>query len=158
MSRTVLVAVTSAALLFAGETFTQRQREFWSFQKVKPQTPPPVKEARWVRTPIDRFILNRLDRERVTPSPMADPTTLARRVSLDLTGLPPTPEEVDAFMDDPSATAYETLVDRLLASPAFGERWARHWMDLARYSDSEGYEKDLVRPNAWRWRQAGQTA
>src|SRR5215472_8903888 len=121
MSRTVLVAVTSAALLVAGETFTQRQREFWSFQKVKPQTPPPVNDARWVRTPIDRFILAKLEAKGLHPNPPADKVTLLRRASFDLIGLPPTPDEVAAFLADNSPEAWTRVVDRLLASAQYGE-------------------------------------
>ena len=102
---------------------------------------------------IDAFIRARLEAENIKPSPEADKYTLLRRVSLDLTGLPPTAAEVDAFLADSSPNAYEHLVDRLLASPHYGERWARQWLDLARYADSDGYEKDLPRPWAWRWRQ-----
>jgi Protein of unknown function (DUF1549)/Protein of unknown function (DUF1553)/Planctomycete cytochrome C len=126
----------------------------WSFAPIKDVQPTQmtVSDEAWVRTPVDRFIMNRLDKEGIKPSPEADATTLIRRVSLDLTGLPPTPPEIDAFVADTSSIGYEKLVDRLLASPRFGERWGRHWLDLARYSDSDGYEKDRVRPNAWRWR------
>jgi hypothetical protein len=152
MRRTILVSVTSAALLFAGETFTQRQREFWSFQPVKPQTPPPVKDARWARTPIDRFILAKLEAKGLRPNPPADKVTLLRRASFDLIGLPPTPEEVAAFVADKSPQAFEKVVDRLLASPLYGERWGRHWLDLARYAESEGFKADETRPNAWRYR------
>src|SRR5438067_646512 len=95
-----------------------------------------------IRNPIDAFILARLAKERLKPSPEADKETLLRRVTLDLTGLPPTPEEVDAFLKDTSPGAYERVVDRLLASPHYGERWGRHWLDSARYADSDGYEKD----------------
>lgn len=101
---------------------------------------------------IDHFIRARLEEEGIQPSPEADRSTLIRRLSLDLTGLPPTAEEVDAFVKDPSGNAYEHLVDRLLKSPHFGEQWARHWLDLARYADSDGYEKDGVRPNAYLFR------
>ena len=102
--------------------------------------------------PVDAFVWAILEKKGLTPSPEADRRTLIRRVSLDLTGLLPTPEEVNAFTSDRRADAYERLVDRLLASPHFGERWGRHWLDLARYADSDGYENDGVRQNAWRWR------
>ena len=102
--------------------------------------------------PIDAFIRARLQKEAIKPSPEADRTTLIRRLSLDLTGLPPSSEEVDAFTNDPSGNAYENLVDRLLTSPHFGEQWARHWLDLARYADSDGYEKDAIRLTAFRYR------
>src|SRR5207302_3098590 len=96
-------------------------------------------QASWVKTPIDRFILAKLEDKGLKPSPEADKRTLIRRATFDLTGLPPTPKEVDAFVADSSADAYEKLIDRLLASPRYGERWGRHWLDLARYSDTKGY-------------------
>jgi mono/diheme cytochrome c family protein len=102
--------------------------------------------------PIDAFVRAALQAKGIEPSPEADRVTLIRRVSLDLTGLPPTPEEVDEFVADRRPEAYERVVDRLLASPHYGEKWARHWLDLARYADSDGFEKDLFRPWAWRWR------
>lgn len=126
--------------------------EHWSFRPItKPQTPP-VKNAAWVRNPIDRFVLARLERERLAPSPEADRATLLRRLSLDLWGLPPEPAQVAEFLEDSSPDAYERLVDRLLASPHFGERWGRHWLDLAHYADSEGYLGDAMRPHAWLYR------
>jgi hypothetical protein len=136
--------------IFQGAPWPQH----WAFAPIKDVQPSAttVSNETWVKTPIDRFILNRLDKEGLAPSPEADPSTLIRRLTLDLTGLPPTPQDVDAFLADTSATAYEKVVDRLLASPSFGERWARHWLDQARYADSDGYEKDSARPNAWRWR------
>jgi hypothetical protein len=111
-----------------------------------------VADESWAKTPIDRFVLARLEREGVRPSPEADRTTLVRRVSLDLTGLPPTLAAVDAFTSDTSPNAYEKVVDRLLQSPSFGERWAAHWLDQAHYGDTDGYEADHIRPNAWRFR------
>jgi hypothetical protein len=124
----------------------------WSFQKVKrPEVP--AKDAAWPRNPIDNFVLAKLDAEGIKPSGEAARTTLLRRVSLDLIGLPPTPEELDAFLRDTRPDAYERAVDRLLDSPHYGEKWARYWLDLARYADSDGYEKDRSRPWAWRWRQ-----
>jgi mono/diheme cytochrome c family protein len=124
----------------------------WAFQAVRRPTPPAVKDSKWVRNDIDRFVLARLEAAGVAPSAEAARSTLLRRLSLDLTGLPPTPEDVAHFAKDTSAEAYEKQVDRLLASPHFGENWARHWLDLARYADTDGYEKDLPRPFAWRWR------
>ncbi|RUL88668.1 PSD1 and planctomycete cytochrome C domain-containing protein [Tautonia sociabilis] len=117
----------------------------WGF--VPPERPelPEVSAPNWCRNPIDDFVLARLDREGMTPAPEADRTTLIRRLSLDLIGLPPTPEEVDAFLADESPEAYEHLVDRLLSSPHYGERWGRIWLDAARYADSDGYEKDKAR-------------
>jgi mono/diheme cytochrome c family protein len=123
----------------------------WSFQPVQHPTPPTVKDTAWVRNPIDNFILARLEEKKIRPSPEADRVTLIRRLSLDLLGLPPTPEQVEAFVNDPAADAYERLVDRLLASPHYGERWGRHWLDLARYADSNGYSIDAPR-QIWKYR------
>ena len=100
---------------------------------------PAVKDQDWPRTSVDRFILARLEAKGLSPSPPADRRTLIRRATFDLTGLPPTPEEIAAFEADPSPEAYTRLIDRLLASPHYGERWARHWLDVARYSDTKGY-------------------
>ncbi len=123
----------------------------WAFiQPVRPPVPE-VKNKRWVRNPIDAFILHRLEQEGLQPSPEAPKEVLIRRVYLDLIGLPPSPEEVDAFLRDKRPDAYERLVDRLLASPHYGERQARIWLDLARYADTDGYEKDLRR-SIWRYR------
>jgi hypothetical protein len=113
---------------------------------------PTVKDSAWVRNAIDRFILDRLEHLEVKPAPEADRVTLIRRLSLDLLGLPPTSAEVDAFLKDDRPDAYQQLVDRLLQSPHFGERWGRHWLDLARYADSDGYEKDSPRPYAYLFR------
>ena len=123
----------------------------WSFEAPVRAEPPPVKNAAWARTPIDRFVLARLEKEGLTPSAEADKTTLLRRVTFDLTGLPPTPEEVKAFLADSSPGAYEKVVDRLLASPRYGERMAVPWLDLARYSDTHGYHIDSAR-EMWPWR------
>ena len=106
----------------------------------------------WVRNDIDRFILARLEKENITPSPEATKIQLLRRLSLDLIGLPPTVEELESFVADPSPDAYEKQVERLLGSPHYGERWARHWLDLARYAESEGFKADETRPDAWRFR------
>jgi hypothetical protein len=125
----------------------------WAFQKLRRADPPTVSRANWPRNPIDNFILARLDKEGFAVSPEAGRATQIRRLSLDLTGLPPTPAETREYLADTRPDAYERLVDRLLASPHFGEKWARYWLDLARYADSDGYEKDLQRPWAWRWRQ-----
>ena len=123
----------------------------WAYTKPVRPEPPSVANAAWVRNPIDRFVLARLEREGLTPAPEANRETLIRRVSLDLVGLPPTLAEIDAFLADPSPDAYEKVVDRLLASPHYGERWARPWLDLARYADTNGYEKDRRRA-AWKYR------
>ena len=147
MKRLGLLVLALCAALFAADTFTQRQRDFWSFQKIESQTPPAVKNAAWVRNPIDAFVLARLEGKRIAPGAPADKVTLLRRASFDLIGLPPTPEEVQAFVADQSPDAFEEVVDRLLASPQYGERWARHWLDLARYAESEGFKADETRPN-----------
>ncbi|MDR3618362.1 MAG: PSD1 and planctomycete cytochrome C domain-containing protein [Paludisphaera borealis] len=125
--------------------------DHWSFQPPKRTEPPAVKHADWPRNPIDRFILARLEKEGLEPSPEADRPTLIRRLSLDLIGLPPSPAEIDAFVADVRPDAYEQLVDRLLASPQHGEAWGRHWLDRARYADTNGYEKDRER-SIWPYR------
>ena len=127
-------------------------KNHWAYQAPVRAGVPSVRDEHWPRNPIDRFVLARLEKERLAPSPEADRATLLRRLCLDLTGLPPTPRQVDDFLSDPSPDAYEKQVDQLLASPHYGERWGRHWLDAARYADSDGYEKDTGRPNAWRWR------
>jgi hypothetical protein len=126
--------------------------DHWAFIPPKPQTLPAVKHSEWARQPLDRFILARLEKEGLSPSPEADKSALLRRVSLDLTGLPPTPEEQASFLSDSSPNAYEKQVDRLLTSPRYGERWASMWLDLARYADTKGYEKDMERPGVWPYR------
>ena len=126
--------------------------DHWAFVAPKPQALPAVNRSGWVRQSLDRFILTRLEKEGLAPSPEADKASLLRRVSFDLTGLPPTPEEQAAFLADSSADAYEKQVDRLLASPRYGERWAALWLDLARYADSKGYEADRDRPGVWPYR------
>lgn len=129
-----------------------RSSSHWAFQPIRQPQPPQVSDASWVRSPIDAFVLARLDHDKIKPSPEASRPVLLRRLSLDLTGIPPTPEEIDAFVVDRRPDAYERQVDRLLASPHYGEKWARDWLDKARYADSDGYEKDWVRPWAWRYR------
>ena len=134
-------------------TLTEEDRAFWAFQPVGHPEPPRVRPSKSVRTPIDAFLLARLKKEGLAFAPPAGPESLIRRVTLDLTGLPPTPEEVAEFLRDPSDAGYERLVDRLLDSPAYGERWARHWLDVAGYADSNGgVEADSERPWAWRYR------
>jgi hypothetical protein len=123
----------------------------WAFVAPRQEPPPQVKQTDWARNPIDRFVLARLESEGLHPAPEADRYTLIRRVSLDLIGLPPTPQEADAFAKDPAPDAYERLVDRLLANPHYGERWARRWLDLARYADTNGFEKDRPR-SIWPYR------
>jgi hypothetical protein len=152
MRRAGLIFLIGCAALFAADTFTQRQRDFWSFQKLKPQTPPAVKHNSWVRNPIDQFIAAKLESKGIEPGAPADKITLLRRATFDLIGLPPSPAEVEAFVADRSPQAFEKVVDRLLASPQYGERWGRHWLDLARFAESEGFKSDEARPNAWRYR------
>ncbi len=130
---------------------TPAVEEHWSYVKPKRSAPPQVTNAAWVRSPIDAFVLARLETEKLSPSTEAAKATLLRRVTLDLTGLPPTPEELDAFVADASNDAYEKVVDRLMASPHYGERWARPWLDLARYADTNGHEKDNRRA-IWKYR------
>ncbi len=130
-------------------------KEHWAFQAPKRGEVPVSRDPKgsaWVRTPIDSFVLARLEKEGLKPSPEADKLTLLRRVTFDLHGLPPTPDEIDAFLKDTSPDAYEKVVDRLLASPHFGERWAQHWLDVVRFAESNGYEMDGERPHAWRYR------
>jgi len=124
----------------------------WSFQPIRRPALLKVKNTKWIRNGIDAFILSKLEREGVQPSPEADRATLIRRLYLDLIGLPPSPADWDKWMNDKRSDWYDRLVAHLLDSPRYGERWARHWLDLARYADSDGYEKDRPRPYAWRWR------
>src|SRR5262245_43443377 len=126
--------------------------QHWAFKAPERSPLPQVNDHRWVQSPIDAFVLARLETEQIAPSPEADRRTLIRRLSLDLLGLPPTPDACKSFLEDKRADAYEGLVDRLLASAHFGEHWGRHWLDLARYADSDGYEKDAVRPYAYLYR------
>jgi hypothetical protein len=126
--------------------------DWWSLQPVKRPDPPTVKDTKWVRNPIDAFVLAELEKHKLQPAPPADRVTLIRRVSYDLHGLPPTPQEIDAFVNDKAADAYEKLIDRLLASPRYGERWGRHWLDVARFAESHGFERDQIRDHAWRYR------
>lgn len=136
-----------------GPIIMDEDREYWAFQPVKRPKVPSNVDAKQVRTPVDAFVLAKLGEEGLHMAPEADRRTLIRRVTLDLTGLLPTPEEVDAFVNDKSPLAYEQLVERLLASKNYGERWARHWLDVVGYADSNGYsEADSVRPQAWRYR------
>ncbi len=123
----------------------------WAFMPPVRPALPAVRNEKWVRNPIDRFVLARLEREGLKPSPEADRATLLRRLSFDLTGLPPTPAEIDAFLADKSPDAYEKQVDRLLALPQYGERMAMQWLDLARYADTHGYHIDSQR-DMWKWR------
>src|SRR6185437_5844338 len=129
---------------------TDAARAHWAFQPIRRTTRPSIPAGAAGGNPIDSFILEKLQAKKLTFSPPAGKSVLIRRVTFDLLGLPPTPQEVDAFVADQSAGAYERLIDRLLASPHYGERWGRHWLDLARYAETDGFEHDAVRPNAWR--------
>ncbi|MEW5975689.1 MAG: PSD1 and planctomycete cytochrome C domain-containing protein [Acidobacteriota bacterium] len=133
-------------------TFSKEQKEFWSFQPVKDPQPPPVISRSWVRTPIDQFILSELEKQKLAPAPEADKLALLRRATFDLTGLPPSPAEIDEFLKDNTPQAFTRVVDRLLSSPRYGERWGRHWLDVVRYADSAGADEDIKYPYAWRYR------
>ena len=136
----------------ASSGISDEDREWWAFQTVARPDVPGSAGADWARNEIDRFIARNLKKNGLKPAPEADRRTLIRRLSFDLTGLPPTPQEVEDFVSDPASDAYERLVDRLLESPRYGERWARHWLDLVRYSESDGYRADFYRPTMWRYR------
>src|SRR4051812_48169646 len=163
MPRSLLRSILCASLSLASATLggssraaekpvTAEDRQHWAFQPPRRPDVPWVKARGWIRNPIDAFVLEQLEASAVRPAREADRPTLLRRLSFDLTGLPPTPEELAAFLADRSPDAYERVVDRLLASPRYGERWAQHWLDLARYADSDGFEFDQARPDAWRFR------
>ena len=158
--RTLAILLTSAALLsgadsIASEKYTAAERRHWAFQKrANPEAPlfTAAADRAWVRNPIDAFVLARLRKSGLRPAPLADRRTLIRRVYFDLTGLPPAPADVEAFANDRSPAAWENLVDRVLASPRYGERWAQHWLDVVRFAESDGFEYDTHRPDAWRYR------
>lgn len=161
---TVLLAAMSllcAVEVYASEpesaTLTEKpldesDRDHWAWRPLEHAAVPAVADDAWCSNPIDRFILAKLESIKLAPQPLADRLTLLRRVTLDLTGLVPTPSDVDAFLADDSPQAYERAVDRLLASPAYGERYAQHWLDLARYAETDGFEHDKLRPQAWKYR------
>src|SRR5262245_52824408 len=135
--------------------FTSDRRagfDWWSLQPLGRPAVPEVKNRAWVRDPIDAFVLAKLEARGLAPAPEADRATFARRATFDLIGLPPTPEEIDAFVSDRSPGAYAKLIDRLLASPHHGERWGRHWLDVVRFGESDGFENDKMREHAWRYR------
>ena len=144
----------SIALLFSQVLFPAcvSGAEHWAYRKPAPQQPPEVRNRGWVRNPVDAFILRKLEDSGIAPAPAAARRTLARRVYLDLVGVPPSPDEMKAFPGDDSDGAYEKLLDRLLADPRYGERWGRHWLDLARYGETSGLEGDGAIGNAWRYR------
>jgi len=145
----------TAADKLARETDHDPRLDHWAWQPLaKPAVPAALPGLADSGNPIDRFLAEKLAEKGLAPAPLADRRTLIRRLSYDLTGLPPTPAEVEAFLTDPAADAdaYEQLLDRLLASPHYGERWARHWLDIAHYADTHGFERDQLRPTAWRYR------
>src|SRR5262245_3323406 len=156
-SRALGFVVSVAALLLLAMSIRAAEPaakpRHWAFQPVvRPEVPAATgRVAQWIRNPIDAFILAKLEQQKLPPAPEADRTTLIRRLFLDLVGLLPTPDEVDAFVNDKSADAYEKVVDKLLASPHYGERWGRHWLDVARYADSNGYSIDAAR-SIWPYR------
>jgi hypothetical protein len=161
MKPAVAAFASCALLIAAGEsvaplgTYTALERRQWEFQPRKDPAPPRFTDAAgraWVKTPVDAFILAGLRKAGLKPAPPADRPTLIRRITFDLTGLPPTPEEIDAFVSDRSPDAWEKVADRLLASPRYGEQWGRHWLDVVRFAESDGYEYDMHRPDAWRYR------
>src|SRR4051812_21591680 len=154
--RTV-AAIANAALMFLLATHAvgaekANKADFWTFKPSSKPIVPALRKATRPRNPIDVFILAELEKKGLQPSPEADRRTLLRRITFDLTGLPPTPEEAETFFSDRSGDAHERLVDRLLASPAYGERWARHWLDVVHFGETHGYDKDKLRPHAWPYR------
>jgi hypothetical protein len=136
----------------AKPSFSDEDRNWWAFKPVVEPAIPNSANAGWAHNEVDHFIVAKLEEAGLVPAPEADRAALIRRLSFDLIGLPPSPEEIERFEADTSPNAYEQLVDRLLESPQYGERWARHWLDLVRYADSDGYRIDHYRPNAWRYR------
>jgi len=152
LAATALTLHFSATSLHAGPVKDPGSKDLWSLKPVVRPEVPKVKEPKLVRNPIDAFVLAKLEEKGLTFSPEADRATLIRRLSFDLIGLPPSPEEVDAFVKDKSKDAYEKLVDRLLASPRYGERWGRHWLDVVHYGDTHGFDRDKRRPYEWPYR------
>jgi hypothetical protein len=161
--RAFALSAGAAALLAAASLpptaplgkYTESEHRHWSFQpRMHPETPvfTSVPDKVFAKSPVDALVLARMKKEGLSPAPRVDRATLIRRITFDLTGLPPTPKEVDAFVRDRSAKAWEKVVDRLLASQHYGERWGQHWLDVVRYSDTDGYEYDTHRPDAWRYR------
>ncbi|MEO8153933.1 MAG: DUF1549 and DUF1553 domain-containing protein [Rhizobacter sp.] len=153
LSFALLIACSVVAAVAAEEPVPKAAAaRAWAYTPVKPTAVPAVQQKKWVRTPLDAFVLAKLEAKGIKPSADADRATFIRRATLDAWGLIPSPEEVKAFVNDKSPTAYDKLVDRLLASPRYGERQARRWLDLTRYADSDGYNADGTRPNIWRYR------
>ena len=148
----LMFAVFSAGAPRTEDPFTERQRSYWAFQRVQRPAVPETRRRDRLRNPVDAFILHKLEEKQIEPGEPAEKVTLLRRAYFDLIGLPPTPEDTAAFLGDDDPDAFAGVVDRLLASPLYGERWGRHWLDLARYAESEGFKSDETRQNAWRYR------
>ena len=152
---TVAALVAAAESTIPNEHYTAVERKHWSF---RPRTQPSIPQftaaddTAWAKDPIDAFVLDGLKKNGLTPAPAADRATLIRRVTFDLTGLPPAPAEIETFVKDHSPNAYEKLIDRLLASPQYGEKWGQHWLDLVRFAETDGFEYDTHRHDAWRYR------
>src|SRR6185436_18451050 len=147
-------AMLPALLLFQllhARSITENDRAHWAFQPLKKIVPPATLQGK-AQHPIDCFIISQLETHNLRLAPHATKEELIRRVTFGLTGLPPTIEQIDAFIRDSSPNAYEKLIDGLLAPPHYGERWGRHWLDLARFAESDGFEHDAVRPHSWRYR------
>lgn len=138
--------------ILAQAEFTEEEKSYWAFQPIANPEVPEVNTKNWARNEIDHFVLKNLEQNRLSPNQEANRRTLIRRATLDLHGLPPSPEEIEQFENDLAPDAYERLIDRLLDSPRYGERYARHWLDLVRYADSDGFKSDVLRPDAWRYR------
>ena len=145
-------APSKSGVRTGGKNFSKDEKEYWAFQPVKKPTLPAVKNARWASSDVDRFLLAKLEAKGIQPAAAASKLTLLRRVTFDLTGLPPSLEEIDSYLSDTAPNAYEKVVDKLLASPRYGERWGRHWLDVARYADSTGNDEDHRYPYAYRYR------
>jgi hypothetical protein len=148
-------AVPAAHAVDPSATDPEKNRDYWAYKVPVRPAVPPVKDpklAAWSKSPIDAFVASKLEARGLTPADRADKVALVRRAFYDLTGLPPSPAEVDAFVNDTSDQAWSNLVDRLLASPHYGEKWGRHWLDLVRYAETHGYERDAAKPQAWRYR------
>ena len=135
-----------------GYAITDQDRNHWAFRPVTRPELPPVRDREWGANPIDRFVLAKLEAKGLKPNPPASKAEFLRRATFDLTGLPPTPAEVERFLADTSPNAHDALIDRLLASPRYGEKWGRHWLDLVRFAETNSYERDGAKPNAWRYR------
>ncbi len=147
-----LPSTVQPAVSTGRKSVSDEDRNYWAFRPLQNAAPPEPKQAGWVRTPVDRFVLSKLEEKGIRPAAPAGKLTLLRRVTFDLTGLPPTVEEIEAFRSDKNPDAFAKVVDRLLASPAYGERWGRNWLDVARYADSTGMDEDNLYPHAWRYR------